>query len=127
PQPGTRGELMPILKDFVYGDDGRPIQGVLVEAYAPGESVPAATTLSGEDGSWELDLAPGVAYRIKYSWGGQSLWLESQIRRQVREVVGLDGHTAPLPDQGVITTQLKDGAVTTEKLADLVVITEKLA
>src|SRR5690606_24604179 len=118
---------MPILRDFVYGDDGLPIQGALVEVFEVGGTVPIATTLSAADGSWQLDLPAGAAYRIKYTWGGQSRWLESDVVLQVEALVGLDGTTAPLPSQSVVTDKLKDGVVTTPKIRNQAVTAEKLA
>src|SRR5690606_10192792 len=117
---------MPILRDFVYGDDGLPIQGALVEVFEAGSTVPIATTLSAADGSWQLDLPAGAAYRIKYTWGGQSRWLESDVSLQLETLVGLDGRTAPLPSQSVVTDKLQDEGVTTPKIRNQAVTTEKL-
>ena len=118
---------MPILQEYVYGDDGEPIEGAVVEVFEYGNPTPVASTLSRADGRWSLDLPPGRSYRIRYSWGGQVRWLESDVHLQVGSLTGLDGSSAPLLDQSVVTDHLHDEAVTTSKVKDGAITTAKLA
>ena len=95
------------LRGKVFDRNGNPVQGAVVEAIDPVSQTVVGSTTSLSDGSWVLEDLPNQELRVKITFGGAVRWLDPRTRLQVEAVVGLDGVSAPLPDNSVRVNQLE--------------------
>lgn len=101
------------LRDYAFDEEGKPLAGVPVEVYKAGASLPTDTGVTDSSGAWEFSqLEPGE-YDVKIAppSGKPTFWRKGNVAVQVQQIVGLDGVSAPLPNNSVSKDQLRTNAV----------------
>ena len=121
------------LAGYLFDDQGNVIGGATVTAHyvdANGNvnSAPVAATVSSSTtGWWAFPSLSPATYAVKAVYGDQVRWIMPKIAIQAWEIVGMDGQTAPLPHNSVVTEHIRDLAITTSKIANRAVTEPKLA